>query len=260
MKLLFFPQLRIALKNRFTFEQSRKKFSTSIETERKQKVIYTCITGEYENLLYPSYYNREYDYICFTDTAKLLELKQYGPWQIRPLLKDFGNPILNNRWHKMMPHIVLSDYNDSIYIDGNLDILDDFVFFELANRDSADILIPLHYSKKCVYKEIKAFEKVYIKKPEFLEKLFLLKNKYIQEMMPKNYGLNENNFIYRKHNDLVASLMDEWWELLKSYVPRDQLYLSYILWKHNIKPSEIALPNCRCNIEHFHFYYTEKHC
>ena len=39
--------------------------------------------------------------------------------------------------------------------------------------------------------------------------------------------------------------MEEWWEFIRDYTKRDQLSLSYVLWKHSIKPSDIAIDNLR---------------
>ncbi len=259
VKLLLQPNLKKALRNRLTYDKSKKTFLDTVDFSKKQKVLYTCITGGYENLLLPTYYNPEYDYICFTDTPELLKDKHFGPWQIRELVKDFGNPVMNNRWHKMMPHVIFSNYSSSIYIDGNLDILDDYIFRTIDERNNEIILIPNHYIKNCVYQEIKSFKKVYSEKKELLDKLITLEKKYQHEGMPRKYGLNENNLIYRIHNEEVASLMEEWWLLFTTYVPRDQLYFSYILWKHSILPHDIALPNCRINSNHFSFYYSNRH-
>ena len=49
-----------------------------------KKVVYTCITGGYDNLIDPSYVTEGYDYVCFTDN---LELKS-KVWEIRPLPKE----------------------------------------------------------------------------------------------------------------------------------------------------------------------------
>lgn len=57
-----------------------------------KKVVYTCLTGNYDNLPIHSYLDFNYDYVCFTDNENLLKIKNYGAWQIRPLVfSDLDN-------------------------------------------------------------------------------------------------------------------------------------------------------------------------
>ena len=39
--------------------------------------VYTCITGDYDNLIQHTYIDKDYDYICFTDNQKLID-KQFN--------------------------------------------------------------------------------------------------------------------------------------------------------------------------------------
>ncbi len=49
----------------------------------------------------------------------------------------------------------------------------------------------------------------------------------------KNFGLGENNILFRKHNsDNIIKLMNDWWEELNTQTKRDQLSLAYVLWKN----------------------------
>ena len=73
--------------------------------------------------------------------------------------------------------------------------------------------------------------------------------------MPRNYGLNETNIIYRKHNSKkIKKIMTEWWNMIKNYSKRDQLSLSYILWKNNIPVNKICIDNARIDIKNFKIY------
>jgi len=118
-------------------------------------------------------------------------------------------------------------------------------------------VLPIHFCRDCIYKEIKTLKKSKKVTPEELHsiKRFLKKRHF-----PTRYGLNENNVIYRKHNNAkVISMMEDWWAMICDIVPRDQLCLSYVLWKNNILPYDIAIPNIRFQIEHFHLYFSDKH-
>lgn len=251
---------KLAEQNRFNYSELESRCIQNhiynLNNENK-KVLYTCITGGYDKLIVPTFYNCDWDYICFTDNTELLDDKHVGPWVIKPLEYMKSSNAINNRWHKFHPHILFPNYSESIYIDGNLDILDDFLFQEIESKNNQKILLPIHFKNDCIYKEIKCVKKA---KKATTNQLKNIRHLLKENHFPKCYGLTENNIIYRKHNDeQIISLMNQWWNLLK-VVPRDQLSLSYILWKNNIKVSDISISNARVNIEHYNFYYSKNHC
>lgn len=90
-----------------------------IKHGKAKRVIYTCITGKYDTLKTMKYIDKDWDYICFTDNASI---KPDGVWEIKPLQFSELDNSRNNRWHKLNPHLILSDYENSIYIDGNIRI------------------------------------------------------------------------------------------------------------------------------------------
>lgn len=224
--------------------------------KKKKKVIYTCITGGYDNLIQQSYYNSDYNYICYTDNNEWINQKVIGMWEIRPLVKkDFSN-VLNNRWHKTHPHVLFPDYDDSIYIDGNIDIITSYLFEQIKNLQG-NLLLPIHFKRKCIYSEIK---KLRWNKKISRAQLMNIKNYLKDSGFPKNYGMNENNIIYRKHHEKkIIKIMDEWWKMINDIAPRDQLSLSFVLWKNHISVKDISIENARLREEDFHFYYSEKH-
>ena len=42
-----------------------------------------------------------------------------------------------------------------------------------------------------------------------------------------------------------------WWDCIKNYSKRDQLFFSYCLFKNNLKPDDIALDNARIDYKNF---------
>ena len=257
-KCLMTENERKALSNSHLVDdlQNRKlnyKVSKEEILQKKKHVIYTCITGGYDNLIQQTYYNKDYNYVCFTDNENWINQGVIGHWEIKPLAEKQYNNTLNNRWHKTHPYDLFPDYEDSIYIDGNIDILQESFFCRIKDKNSADLLIPIHYARNCIYKEIpklKWYKKISKNNAKKI-KQFLKK-----EAFPKNYGLNENNLIYRKHSSLKSKkIMEEWWNLILNLVPRDQLTLSYVLWKNNIKPNDIAIENIRLLPDEIALYF-----
>jgi hypothetical protein len=85
--------------------------------------------------------------------------------------------------------------------------------------------------RRCIYKEaIAVIEYKKINPREINSQIAF----YRHSGFPKEYGLGENNILFRVHNDkkLIAS-MNLWWEILLKYVQRDQLSLMYVLWRNN---------------------------
>ena len=215
-------------------------------SQKKDKVVYTCITGKYVDLLLQNYIDNSFDYVCFTDNPDLLAYRQFGVWTIRPLQFSELDNTRNNRWHKTHPHILFPDYAESIYIDGNMNILSDYVFNAVREKNS-DLILPVHWKDDCVFHEIKNVLAVIVPDGgETKENVEKMQDFLIEQKMPQHYGLNENNFIYRKHNSKeVVQIMEEWWGFIRDYAKRDQLSLSYVLWSHGIKPNDIAIDNLR---------------
>lgn len=250
--------LKLSLKNVFSPEDLEKrvlkyKNSDLDFSARKQHVLYTCITGNYDRLIVPAYYNPACDYVCFTDNSEWISRKRIGPWQVKPLQYTESSNALNNRWHKVHPHKLFPEYEDSIYIDGNIDILDDNLFRQIDSKSGRKILIPKHAYNNCIYKEIKVNIK---NKRAPKEQCLKIKKILAAAKYPRNYGLCENNVIYRKHSDpLVITVMEEWWKYIKDIVPRDQLSLCFLFYKYGINLDDVYLQNPRLLIDSYHFYY-----
>ena len=186
---------------------------------KNNKVIYTCITGRYNNLFVHTYINKDYDYICFTDDPILIKSQVYGNWIIKPVDNINSDNSKINRYYKMHPHEVLKEYDYSLYVDANIDIRTSYIF-------------------ECIEQCIK--ENIYLS-------------------IPKHYGLAENNCIFRKHNEKeIISIMEDWWYMLTNYSKRDQMSLFYILWKHRYSMKYLTKIPIRFDILNFEVFYHNK--
>lgn len=223
------------------------KFLSARDTK---KVVYTCLSGAYDELPCYEYIDSSWDYVCFTDDKDLLCHKNYGMWQIRPLVFSELDAARNNRWHKTHPHILFSDYEASLYIDSNITIRSEWIFDEIKRRD-VSLLVPKHFSNDCIYAEIEFCRSLHKETESNLEKILAFLH---GEKFPEHYGLNENNCIFRKHHELtVIQIMEDWWSFIRDYTKRDQLSFSYVLWTHGIRSAEIAIPNLRPRCKDFLF-------
>jgi len=189
-------------------------------------VVYTALFGDYDDLIDPKENYEGCDFICFTDQKNL----KSDVWEIR-YVEDIDLPLnMMNRRYKILPHLFLSEHEQSLYVDTNIAIIDNPL--ELANKylNQYDMALPKHFARDCVYAEAK--ECVILGKTKYDETQKQM-DKYKNEGFPKNYGLGENNILLRKHNnDNVIKLMNDWWEELNSQTKRDQLSMAYVLWKN----------------------------
>jgi hypothetical protein len=194
--------------------------------KKNKLVVYTALFGDYDDLIEPKEKSEGCDFICFTDQKHF----KSDIWKIRLVEGCELPPNMMNRKYKILPHLFLSEYEWSLYVDANIAILNNPL--ELANKylSMYDMAVPKHFARDCVYDEAK--ECVILGKTKYDETKKQM-DKYKNEGFPKNFGLGENNIIFRKHNsDNIIKLMTDWWEELNTQTKRDQLSLAYVLWKN----------------------------
>jgi len=198
-------------------------------------VIYTAIFGPYNDLI-PQRKIHGIDYICFTDQPF-----KSNTWKVIQVKPEFDDNTKNNRKFKLLPHKYLSDYDYSIYMDGNFLVrrnITDFINHHLSQHK---MVIFDHAqnsdSRSCVYDEYEAIitlgkEDGFFKDdPEVMRKQV---EHYRKEGYPVNNGLIAAGVLIRKHNDPeVIKLMETWWNELKKGSKRDQLSFNYSAWKND---------------------------
>lgn len=230
------------------------------ESRTSKKVFYTCITDDYDDLSQIkgySYINPEWDYVCFTDNESYIRQKRYGIWEIRPLqFSDLDNA-RNNRYHKILVHKVFPEYEQSVYIDGNINIRTPYLFEQIQLKDST-LIQPIQCCGYCLYKDIDWAMKRECDTEALKKQLEIFR----RDGFPENYGLFENNLIYRRHHDpIIVDIMEKWWKWVCDYCRRDQSSLMYELWKHGIAPTENnTINNTRVDVYNFcAFSHAKEH-
>ncbi len=205
----------------------------------KRRVVYTCITGGYDDLIEHTHSNPDWDYICFTDDDSLKS--DESMWDIVPLKYSQLDNTRNQRWHKIKPHLILNDYEECLYVDANVDIISRDLF-DLVDRcadSTKKIALPLHPKRDCVYDELTAC----IAQSKDDQGIMKEQIEMILETgYPERCGLFATNIIYRRHKDeLIVKTMNEWWEIVKGYSKRDQLSFPFVLWKNKLKPQALNI-------------------
>ncbi len=214
-------------------------------------VVYTCLLNSYDALMQPYYIKPEWDYVCYTDDPELIEAGQVGVWEVRPVAYTAETPTRTNRWHKMHPHLLFPERQKSLYVDANINIISSYIFDQIETR-GLPFLLPEHFFRNCIYQEIRTLDASSRIGADDKAQLEELRAFLREEQYPDDYGLSENNLIYREHHDeLIVRLMEKWWAIFRKYSARDQASLVYVLWKEDLSIRPHLIANCRINYKDF---------
>lgn len=218
------------------FEIQKEKYES---VEEKRIVVYTCITGNYDNAIKPLYKNDNVDYVIYTNNDSL----QCDGWQKRKIddnIMTLDDNLLINRYIKMHPFdLFAKNYDYSIYIDGNIRSISDLSQLVNYINNKTGLALHRHQARNCIYLEEKACE---LYKKGNKEKLRKQVMRYQIEGFPAQYGMLECNVIVTDlKNNNALKIFNSWWnEFLQADSRRDQLSLPYVLWKNNIKIEDIG--------------------
>jgi len=197
--------------------------------------VYTAIIGDYDEINEPRIVETEYcDYYCFTnnknlksETWKIVYLDQNEYEEIRKI-----DQIRMARFVKTHPHLFLKDYEQSLWLDGNLTINKSVRDWIYLFSDESDILVFTHPDRNNIYDE--AEECIRLRK----DNETVIRQQidfYKKEEYPADNGLVMTNALYRKHTQQVEKFDELWWNEIKNRSRRDQLSFNYVLWKLHMK-------------------------
>jgi hypothetical protein len=193
----------------------------------KKWVIYSALFGDYDRIVDPDHAWPEFDFICFTDQKGL----KSKVWKFVFVRSEGESPVLLNRKYKILPHLFLSQYEVSLYLDVNIRPLknpSELIERELKDKD---FFLPGHTLRNCLYEEAK--ECIIFKKSGFQDTMSQL-TRYSNDGFPRKFGLSENGIMFRRHHaPLIISLMEQWWAEFGKGSKRDQLSLPYVFWKND---------------------------
>ena len=213
----------------FTQEQWLNIHKRYWSNERNKKVVYTCISGNYDTLKDPKYYSDGFDYICFTDNKDF----KSEIWDIKPLPKETDElpQVKKQRYVKINPHLLLKEYDLSIWVDGNVTLRGDLnEFVKESLKKDCSVYVPKHPQRNCIYAETAVVLKMKKDKSDVTKPQM---DRYKKEGFPQKYGLLQSNILLRKHNDKgCIKLMECWFNELKNGSHRDQLSFNYASWKN----------------------------
>ena len=206
-----------------------QKYGETIMTPFMGKgVIYTAMTGNYDDIKEPKYINPEYDYILYTDNPSI----KSEVWNVRYIenSENLDNVRLARRI-KILGHEYLSDYDFSIWVDAKLEIVGDMDSYKNKYRRSEPMLCFNHYTNDCIYEEKETCLELKNDDPEIMEQQM---ERYRLEGYPEKNGLIDSGILVRDlHDRNVKKVMETWWSEVMNGSRRDQLSFNYACWKND---------------------------
>lgn len=223
----------------------------------KEYAVYTSLVGSYDEIRQPFIVDERFDYLLFSDNVSV---DRIGVWKVRPILHLEGDNMLNSRFVKCNPTKALPDYEASLYIDANIQIASKHVYdrvFELL-REGVEWGGIQHPDQGCSYEEMCAIVDLkWVHDYDVVDWYGRMK----RDGFPEDWGLYENNVIFRRHTPKIEAIGDLWWQTLVSGCKRDQFSLMYALWKYQ-PTMDYFLPKGECprlNSSNFRYYEHNPH-
>jgi hypothetical protein len=209
-----------------------------IGPKNKKVIVYSCITGGYDDPVEPLFRSTNIEYAMFTDSKKhnvpgWIYLKI--PQKIQKFSKHY-----QNRYIKMHPFELFPDADYACYIDGNVCPVSDLSVYVEYISPIAGIAMHKHSTRDCIYEELKAC--LALKKGNALQLVNQI-DKYRRDGFPESFGMLECNVIVVDlHSEIAKKIFEDWWaEQEKWGSMRDQIALPYVLWKNNIIADDVAM-------------------
>lgn len=190
--------------------------------------VYTAIIGE-PDILPVSQVIGDFDYICFTNVAD--QLKDKSPWKLINIDEKYTDDHANrlaSKYYKTHPHEFVSDYDYSLWLDGNAVTLknpkvaaDKF----LSTNDMAMFIHPNLYGGLC--KEVSTCLALKLGNPDDLNRQL---HDYTVAGIDIHNRLWMGGYLLRRHNEKdVIGLNELWWRDIHRYSLRDQISLAAVI-------------------------------
>ena len=203
-------------------------------------VVYSCVTGSYDNArktLFKSRAKAEKDtrYVLFTDAFLPKRVKATDTyWDVKPLVwRHKRCPVRTSRWHKINSHILFPEADYTVWIDGSLTIKSIAVASELVLRYLGDRPLATfrHPQRNCVYEEAAVCMQL---KRDQEATIVRQMNTYRGDSYPLFHGLVETACLIRKTTPEITRFNEAWWKEMDLHSFRDQLSFNYVSWKSGL--------------------------
>ncbi len=230
-KILLFDEYACRRHVEWTYKQKyagKRKKNNDFKTEKI--VVYTSITGTYDDLKEPQFLDDNITYVCFTNNK---EIKSKA-WNVEYVQSDVLDNMHLAKHFKLEPHKYFPEYETSVWLDGKFLIQDDLrEYIKLYGGEEPILCFP-HPIRSCIYSE--AGSCLHYGKGS-KEDLIKQISYYYSKGYPLDSGLYEMGGIVRRHNDeKVKKIMADWKEQINMFSYRDQISFPFVCWKNDFAP------------------------
>lgn len=201
-------------------------------TDSGRGVVYTCAVRNEKQLPLPEYQNVLWDYICFTDRKEFAG-KKAGVWEFRMLKEEeLGHPADAYYKYKVKPYEVLGEYDYSIWVDPQVQIVGELErFYRIYGHGASFLGFP-------AYDQDDLYEVLATSMTEDDENIRLRRKamQYRKEGFPEHYGMINTQMMFRDHRDeKLRRVMEDWWREMHECKALIDCGFSYAAWKNQFR-------------------------
>lgn len=211
--------------------------------------VYTCLTGDYDNLDEVRNPEENVDYYCFTNNPKL----KSKTWKIVQIKDETLDNSRLSRKVKLAGDPTLNKYDVAVYTDANIVWQKPVSQFVKTYHKPGFFTISKHHCRNSVKEEAAACILENKDSKESIKKAL----DYLEEQgFPDNIGLFECTvFIREPSSTTTQEFGNLWFETLKKYSKRDQISFPFAAWKIQLPINAIDL-----NVWNNEWFTNKSHC
>ena len=184
-------------------------------------LVYTAIIGRADQLITPKA-GLNAQFVCITDQP----IKECQPWTTIRINPQKSSKAFSREIKITLPNLLPATH--TVWVDGGMQITQ----WPLDVVTDHDIAAHRHFHRTCAYQEIRELVTMNI----IDSKTGIdCATKLIQNQYTPNNGLHDASFLYRRSNDKIRAFNADWFEHIKSSNYRDQVWLDYLIGKHQLK-------------------------
>lgn len=191
--------------------------------DNRRVVVYTCITGGFDELVEPMFVHSDVDYVIFSDH----DLPQSPYFKKRECQYVDPNPRRTARYVKTHPHIILREYDVAIWLDANIMFKTSLTpFLKIIQDSGADIGVVYHTIRSGFIEEAAECARIGADERDVLEDQT---SKYKADAISNDNLIETNFFIALLSRPNVRRFFDVWWAEICRFSLRDQVSVNYAL-------------------------------
>ena len=205
----------------------------------KRLAVYTALTGGYDTLRQPERKRDGVDYFCFSNDIRE---ERIGAWTIRSIPFENRDPVRVSRFPKLNPHLVLPEYEASLYVDANVLVTEELdTATDCALVSGTPCAMVPHPARKGTFEE-----GLFVLRHSMGEPFKVYRQ--IRDLARSGFhddaGLFVCSAIFRRHLDpKVIAFSETWWRRFQAGAKRDQLSVMPALAEAELRPDILVSPD-----------------